>query len=124
MRFTRVARVEEIEPGRALALRIGIRHIAVFNVSGAFYAVEDACRHMKARLSTGRVEGTTLICSWHGWKYEITTGECHDKEWGCLRTFPVKVEDGEVFVSDTEIPRPDGEPGDEPDEFPTPVFRS
>ena len=124
MSFTRVARVDELRPGQCRALRVGVRRIAVFNVGGAFHAIEDACRHMKAALSTGRIEGTTLVCSWHGWKYEITTGECHDKAWGCVRTFPVKIENGEVQVSDQEHPRPDGGGDDNFDEIPTPVFRS
>ncbi|HZI93850.1 MAG TPA: Rieske 2Fe-2S domain-containing protein [Patescibacteria group bacterium] len=124
MSFTRVARVEDLKPGQSRSLRVGIRRIAVFNVDGLFYAIEDACRHMKAPLSTGRVVGTTLTCSWHGWKYEITTGACHDKDWGCVRTFPVKVEGGEILVSDTENPRPEAEAGEDPDDIPTPVFRS
>jgi nitrite reductase/ring-hydroxylating ferredoxin subunit len=85
--------------------------------------MEDACRHMKAPLSTGRLNGTTITCSWHGWKYDVTTGACHDKSWGAVRTFPVKVENGEVFVSDQENPRPDADAGDEAEDFPTPVFR-
>jgi len=126
MTFVRVARVEEIRPGQSRSVRAGVRHIAVFNVGGALYAVEDACRHMKAPLSTGRVEGTTLTCSWHGWKYDIITGACHDKSWGCLRTFPVKIEAGQILVSDLENPRPDSDqdPGEDGSEIPTPVFRS
>lgn len=124
MSFTKVARVEELKPGQSRALRVGVRRIAVFNVGGEFYAIEDACRHMKAPLSTGRLDGTTLVCSWHGWKYDILTGECHDKAWGCVRTFPVKIENGEILVSDQENPRPDGEGDDDLDEIPTPVFRT
>ena len=126
MSFVRVARVEDLKPGQCRSVRAGIRHIAVFNVEGVLYAIEDACRHMKAPLSTGRVVGTTLTCSWHGWKYDIVTGACHDKSWGCVRTFPVKVEKGEILVSDRENPRPDtdGPEGDDGEEFPTPVFRS
>jgi len=128
MTFARVARVEELSPGQSRSVRVGVRRIAVFNVAGVLYAIEDACRHMKAPLSTGRVVGTTLTCSWHGWKYDITTGACHDKEWGCVRTFPVKVEHGEILVSDTENPPASDasgeDPGDETGEIPTPVFRS
>ena len=124
MGFTRVARVEELKPGECRALRVGIRRIAVFNVEGTFRAIEDACRHMKAPLSTGRLSGTTLTCSWHGWKYDVITGACHDKAWGCVRTFPVKVENGEVLVSDVENPRPDDEADGDLDEIPTPVFRT
>lgn len=123
MRYVKVARAEEIVPGRPRALRVGIRHVAVFNVDGSFYAIEDACRHMKAPLSTGRMSGTTLTCSWHGWQYEITTGACIGKDWACVRTFTVKVEDGVVLVADEPNPSPDNG-SDDLDDIPAPVFRS
>ncbi len=123
MAFVRVARAEEIAPGQCRTLRVGIRRIAVFNVDGAFHAIEDACRHMKAPLSTGRLAGCTLTCSWHGWKYDITTGQCHDKAWGAVRTFPVRLQDGVVFVSDEESPVPAAGADDDPEDFPMPVFR-
>jgi len=122
--FVKVAPVDELKPGQSRSVRAGIRRIAVFNVGGVYYAIEDACRHMKAPLSTGRVEGTTLTCSWHGWKYDITSGACHDKAWGCVRTFPVKVEGGEILVSDEEIPGPDDGSPDDFDDIPTPIFRT
>ncbi len=126
MSWSRVERVENLKPGQCRALRVGTRRIAVWNVAGRFHAIEDACRHMKAPLSTGRLDGTTLTCSWHGWKYDVTTGACHDKSWGCVRTFPVRIEDGMVLVSDEETPRPheDDTGEDDAGDFPTPVFRS
>jgi nitrite reductase/ring-hydroxylating ferredoxin subunit len=88
---------------------MGRRQIAVFNVGGTFCAIEDACLHMKAPLSTGRLSGTTLTCSWHGWKYDISTGACHDRARGCVRTSPVRMEKGAVLVSDVQNPRPDND---------------
>jgi nitrite reductase/ring-hydroxylating ferredoxin subunit len=121
MAWVRVCRLDELAPGQMRALRSGIRRIAVVNSGGSLYAFEDACKHMKATLSTGRLEGKTLTCAWHGWKYDVTTGACHDKDWGSLRTFPVRIERDEIQVSDEEIAP---EPPDEPEEFPTPIFRS
>jgi len=123
MSFIRVARADEIPPGACRSVRAGIRRIVVWNVGGTFHAMEDACRHMKAPLSTGRLAGTTITCSWHGWKYDVTNGECHDKSWGAVRTFAVKIEGGELFVSDEENPRADDTPEDDTEDFPTPVFR-
>jgi len=126
MSWSRVESVDKLKPGQCRALRVGTRRIAVWNVDGRYHAIEDACRHMKAPLSTGRLDGTTLTCAWHGWKYDVTTGACHDKSWGCVRTFPVRVENGVILVSDEELPRGPGDDGagDEPEDFPTPVFRS
>lgn len=126
MSFTRVAAVGELKPGQARSIRVGTRRIAVWNVDGEFFAIDDACKHMKAPLSTGRLSGTTVTCSWHGWKYDVTTGQCHDKQWGCVRTYPVKIEQGAILVSDVPRDQPgtDDEAGDDPDDFPMPVFRS
>lgn len=123
MNFTRVCLLEDLKPGQCRSLRVGIRRIMIWNVDGTLHAYEDACRHMKAPLSTGRLEGTTLVCSWHGWRYDVTTGACHDKSWGSLRRFPVKVESGVILVADeAEEPGGDDAAGDE--EVPLPVFRS
>lgn len=125
MSETRVGRLDEIGPGQCRSVRVGIRRIAVWNIGGRLVAYEDACRHMKAPLSPGRVVGSILTCSWHGWKYDLTTGACLDKSWGCLRAFAVRVAGDEVFVSDAGLPGPeDGGAGEEPEDIPRPVFRS
>ena len=98
MSFIRFAGLEEIPPGNNKSRRIGLRHIAVFNVAGSYYAIEDACSHMKAPLSGGRMRGTELTCSRHGWRYDIITGRRVDAPEGCVRTFPVKVESDAVYV--------------------------
>jgi len=99
--FVRFARPEEIPPGGNKSVRIGLRRIAVFNVGGTLYAIEDACAHMKAPLSQGRLKGTELTCTWHGWAYDIVTGRRKGKELGCVRTFPVKIEAGSILVDPT-----------------------
>jgi len=121
MSFVRFAGVDEIPPGKSRSMRIGLRRIAVFNVAGSYYAIEDACAHMKAPLSQGRMKGTELTCSWHGWVYDLTTGKRKGKESGCVRTFVVKIEGGAIFVDPTvndpfEIH--DEEPECAEDEFP------
>jgi len=120
--FTSIGRLEDLAPGQCRSVRLGVRRVAVWNVGGQLHAIEDACRHMKASLSTGRLEGNILTCSWHGWKYDVTTGACLNPEWACVKRFPVKVENGMILVSGEEIPR--DEPGDEPEDIPTPTFRS
>lgn len=98
MSFVRFAKQEEIPPGGRKSLRIGLRRIAVFNIAGTLYAIEDACAHMKAPLSQGRLAGMELTCSWHGWAYDIATGRRKGREAGCVRIFPVKIESGVILV--------------------------
>lgn len=72
-----VARVEDIPPGHAARLEIGGRAIAVFNVAGRFWALDDTCTHAEASLSEGEldVEECTVECPLHGSTFDLRTGE-------------------------------------------------
>ena len=74
MALTRVAAVQEVPPGRAKQVKVGKKTIALFNVGGTFYAIDDTCPHRGAPLSEGEVEGTTVTCPWHAASFDLTTG--------------------------------------------------
>ncbi len=102
MSFVRFASLNEVQPGQRKSLRLGMRRIVVFNVAGSLFAIEDACAHMKAPLSGGRLRGTELTCSWHGWVYDITSGRRTGRDHGCVRTYPTRIEAGDIFVDPAE----------------------
>jgi nitrite reductase/ring-hydroxylating ferredoxin subunit len=97
-RLQTVARVEDVPPGSARAVQVGDRELALFNVDGAFHATQAECLHLKGPLCHGRLEGAMLSCPWHGWQYDVTTGENEFDRAIVLETFDVVVEDGEVKV--------------------------
>ncbi len=70
----KVAETKEIPPGEAKQVMVGAKKIALFNVAGTFYAIEDACTHKGAPLSAGTVDGTTVTCPWHGAEFDLATG--------------------------------------------------
>jgi len=74
--------------------------VAVFRLADErILAIEDRCPHRGARLSAGVVyDGDKIACMDHGWGIRLTDGEVEAPEQGCVRTFPVKVKDGLVFV--------------------------
>lgn len=74
------------------------RTVAVFRVNGELYGIEADCKHMKASIAHGKIKGHTITCPAHGWQYDITTGACLNEPWAQLKTFPVVVEDGQVYV--------------------------
>jgi nitrite reductase/ring-hydroxylating ferredoxin subunit len=117
--FVRFAPLSDVPAGRNKTVRIGLKHIAVFNVAGTLYAIEDACSHMKAPLSGGRLNGMALTCSRHGWVYDLASGLRTDKPEGRVRVFPVKVDAGMIYV-DPAVPDPEpcAEPGDCEDDPP------
>jgi nitrite reductase/ring-hydroxylating ferredoxin subunit len=97
--FVTVARVEDVPPGSVRTVRAGEEEIALAHVDGGFYATQAACAHLKGPLGEGRLQGPVLTCPWHGWQYDVRTGENEFDRAIQLRTYEVRVEDGEVRVA-------------------------
>jgi nitrite reductase (NADH) small subunit len=97
--FVTVARVEDVPPGSVKTVRAGGEEIALAHVDGGFHATQATCIHLQGPLGEGRLEGPVLTCPWHGWQYDVRTGENEFDLAIRLRTYPVRVEDGEVKVA-------------------------
>jgi nitrite reductase/ring-hydroxylating ferredoxin subunit len=74
MALTRVAAVQDVPPGHGKQVKVGNKTIALFNVGGTFYAIDDTCPHRGASLSEGEVAGTAVTCPWHAASFDLTTG--------------------------------------------------
>ncbi len=70
----KVAETDEVPPGTAKAVDLEGRPVALFNIDGTYYAIDDSCTHRGGPLSKGMVEGTTVTCPLHGATYDVTTG--------------------------------------------------
>ena len=103
--FVRVADLAALPPGSAGAFRAGRFEVALFNVDGSFYALENACPHQGGPIAEGFVEGLTVVCPWHAWCFDLRTGAMTLGAFATIPRFAVKAEDGGVWVS-TE---PEGE---------------
>ena len=73
--FVKVAKTDEISPGHGKLVEAGGKKIALFNVEGAFYAIDDTCTHVGGPLSEGSLDGKEVTCPWHGATYDVTSGE-------------------------------------------------
>jgi nitrite reductase/ring-hydroxylating ferredoxin subunit len=91
--------VDEVPEGHVRAVRAGEEEIALAHVDGAFYATQHHCLHMEGPLGDGHLEGCVLTCPWHGWQYDVRSGENEFDRAIALRTYEVRVEDGEVQVA-------------------------
>lgn len=108
-----VAPVSELPPGASKIVEVAGRSIGVFNVKGQYVAVLNVCPHELAPVCLGRVDGTTLpsapgsyvwgregeilSCPWHGWEFDLLTGEAlADKR--RLHRYPVEVQDEMIMV--------------------------
>lgn len=99
--WTDVAPAEEIAAGDYKVVDIDDALIAVFNVDGEFYAIEDVCTHDYETLTGGCIEGDEIICPRHGARFNIKTGEAlTPPAYEAVATLPVRIENGMVQVRD------------------------
>lgn len=103
-----VAKKEEIPPGQAKAVEVNGKRIAIFNVNGNFYAIDDTCTHRGGPLSEGEVQESELevTCPWHGAVYELRTGKARNEgpymlgasESANVRSYKVEVEGSNLKI--------------------------
>lgn len=102
MPVVKVAAVGDIAPGTGMVVEAAGRTLALFNLNGTFYALDNKCTHMGGPLGEGDVDGNVVTCPWHGSKFDITTGAVVGpparRPVAALR---VSIEKGEVMV---EVP--------------------
>lgn len=97
--FIKVAHIDDLKPGQAKAIAVADLRIALFNVAGTYYAVEDYCPHKGAPLASGMVGGGTVSCEWHGATFELDSGKCTAGPGGQgINTYPVRVIDEDIEI--------------------------
>jgi nitrite reductase/ring-hydroxylating ferredoxin subunit len=98
LKWFKVCKADDLKPGQARSISLLARPFGVFNVDGKLYGMDAGCRHMKANLAAGRLYGTVVQCVMHGWEYDVTTGESLTVPDDPLTTYPVKIEDDQVWI--------------------------
>jgi len=97
--FVEAARLDQVPPGSGSSFTVAGKDIAIFNVDGTIYAMDDACLHHGVSLGTGKLEGRVVTCRAHGWRYDVTTGNImHVPDYGVAK-YEVKVVDGKILVA-------------------------
>ena len=95
-RLISVGRNDELPEGGTKVVTVDEHRVAVVRADGVPYAFEDVCPHMSAPLAEGQLCGKRLVCPWHGWTFDVSTGRCLTVPFVRLRTFEVKVESDEL----------------------------
>ena len=72
--FVKVAKLSDIASGESKLVEVNGQRIALFNLDGSYYALDDACTHKGGPLSGGPVQGEKVVCPWHGAIFDIKTG--------------------------------------------------
>ena len=97
--FVEVAKVSDIPAGRARIVVVAGHPVAVFNAGGEFFALENVCLHRGGPIGDGVLDDGVVTCPWHGWQYDVRTGQNTTNAFARLRTFRVKVDGDSVMVA-------------------------
>ena len=97
--WTPVAKAADCPPGSSLELVAGGRIIALFNVEGTFHALDGVCPHQGGPLGKGCLSGAIVTCPWHGWQFDVRTGQHQLSARLKHPRFDVRVEGDEVLVN-------------------------
>jgi 3-phenylpropionate/trans-cinnamate dioxygenase ferredoxin subunit len=98
--FIKVAETSDIPAGRVKVVVVGDRRIALCNVDGQFYAVDDLCTHDGGSLDQGELQGDVIECPRHGARFSVRTGKVLAlPAVKALDTYPLTVEGSEIRVA-------------------------
>jgi nitrite reductase (NADH) small subunit len=97
--FTPVADLKDIPPGTAKVVSVRNVEVALFNLEGSIFAIDNMCQHAGGPLGEGTIKGDIVICPWHGYRYYIKTGQYVKNPEMSVACYPVKVEDGKISVA-------------------------
>ena len=99
MPFTKVGSLSELPPGAAKVYEVGDRAIAVCNVDGELYAIDDVCTHDEGSLDQGELEGFEIECPRHGARFDVRTGKVTALPAVLpIDTFPVRVDGDDIEI--------------------------
>jgi 3-phenylpropionate/trans-cinnamate dioxygenase ferredoxin subunit len=94
-----VAGIDELPPGSRRVVDVDGVAVAVFNLGGEFFAIQDICPHDGGELANGKLEGEVIICPRHGARFSIKTGAVlGPPAYEDVRSYPVRVDNGRVQV--------------------------
>jgi nitrite reductase (NADH) small subunit len=98
MAFVRAMKIGEVPPGMTRELQLDGKVIALSNVGGKVYAINNVCLHRGGPLGEGELSGQVVTCPWHGWQYDVTSGKLVTNPAVGVETYPVELRGDDVYV--------------------------
>ena len=96
--FVDVAYKDALKPGECKVVLAGNREIALYNIEGKFYATDNTGLHKGGPLGDGELAGNIVVCPWHGWEFDVTTGENKGDAEMKVACFEVQLKDEQVQI--------------------------
>jgi len=98
MAFLRTTKVAELPDGSVREFQLDGTTIALANVGGKIFAINNTCLHHGGPLGQGVLNGSMVTCPWHGWQYDVTTGKVGQNPSVGVDCYKVEIRGEDVFV--------------------------
>src|SRR3981189_1813245 len=98
MAFARTAKTNEITPGTIREFHVEGKAIALANVEGKIYAINNTCLHRGGPLGEGSLEGAVVTCPWHGWQFDVTNGKAVQNPAEGVGCYHTEVRGEDIFI--------------------------
>ena len=98
MAFAKLGSMRHVPANSVVEMIAGDRPLAVCRVDGEVHVIEGTCPHRGGPLGHGALHGTTLVCPWHAWEFDCTTGQAPYSETLRVPKFAVRIEGDDILV--------------------------
>jgi nitrite reductase (NADH) small subunit len=98
MAFVRTVKVAEVPAGTIRELQVEGKAVAVANVDGKIYAMNNTCLHRGGPLGEGSLEGKVVTCPWHGWQFDVTNGKAVQNPAAGVDCYQTEVRGEDIFI--------------------------
>lgn len=102
--FERIPGAAEIPAGAGRAFSVGRYEVAVFNVGGELFALENSCPHQGGPLADGWLEASLVTCPWHGWCFDVRTGRMTLGNFARVTRFAVERDGSDLLIGTQPLP--------------------
>jgi len=96
--FVEVCNKDDVKEGQGIVVNVEGKRVALFNVKGEIYAINNTCIHAGGPLGEGRLSNDVVMCPWHGWEYNVKDGTTVFNSNLKVEKYNVKVEGDKVLV--------------------------
>jgi nitrite reductase (NADH) small subunit len=98
MAFLRATKIGEVPPGMIRELQLDGKVVALANVGGKLYAINNVCLHRGGPLGQGELSGQIVTCPWHGWQCDVTSGKLVTNPAIGVETYPVELRGEDIYI--------------------------
>jgi len=98
MEEIKIAATDQVPEGMGIIVEVGGKSLALFNVHGEYYAIDNTCPHRGGSLGDGFLEGERVTCPIHGWQFDVTSGKGVAPPGAAIKSYKVDVRGEDIFV--------------------------